>query len=172
MKNKKINIKAGDIVLFILCLVFMIGIRTFFSACGPKEDGSFMTCHWAGQALSGLAAALLVQSVIHTAVPNPAIKAGVSLAMIPTALVSLILPGNLIHLCMMDSMHCNAVMKPCAIVLSALITAAALAAANVAPDPEPPHPTSLRSATFPQGGRLLGVRTITYPPPGDCRPRP
>ena len=46
------------ILLFVFSVVELIGIRTFFAPCGPKEDGSWMSCHWAGQAVTGTAAVL------------------------------------------------------------------------------------------------------------------
>ncbi|MBO5574333.1 MAG: DUF4418 family protein, partial [Clostridium sp.] len=49
------RIRATDIALTIISFLFLIGTKTIFGPCGPKEDGSFMTCHWAGQALFGIA---------------------------------------------------------------------------------------------------------------------
>ena len=126
MENKKINIGVSDIILLVLSAVFMIGIRTFFASCGPKDDGSWMTCHWAGQAVTGIAAVLLVIAIIHMFVPNAKIKQGLSLAVIPAALLSAILPGNLIGLCMMNTMRCHSVMHPAVIVVSVLMIAAAV----------------------------------------------
>ena len=42
------------------------------------------------------------------------------------ALLSAILPGNLIGLCMMDTMRCRSVMRPAVIVFSLLMIAAAI----------------------------------------------
>ena len=64
MKKNSSKIGAGDIVLLVVSVFFLIGILTFFQACGPKDDGSWMTCHWAGQALTGLAAVLTVIALI------------------------------------------------------------------------------------------------------------
>ena len=126
MENKKINIGASDIILLVLSAVFLIGIRTFFAPCGPKDDGSWMTCHWAGQAITGIAAVLLVISVIHMFVKDAKVKQGLAIAMIPTALFSVILPGNMIGLCMMNTMRCHSVMHPATIVMSVLMIAAAV----------------------------------------------
>ena len=125
MENKKINIGASDIILLVLSAVFLIGIRTFFAPCGPKDDGSWMTCHWAGQAITGIASVLLVISVIHMFVKDAKVKQGLAIAMIPTALFSVILPGNMIGLCMMNTMRCHSVMRPASIIVSVLVIAAA-----------------------------------------------
>ena len=125
MENKKINIGASDIILLVLSAVFLIGIRTFFAPCGPKDDGSWMTCHWAGQAITGIASVLLVISVIHMFVKDAKVKQGLAIAMIPTALFSVILPGNMIGLCMMNTMRCHSVMRPATIIVSVFVIAAA-----------------------------------------------
>lgn len=126
MEKKKINIGVTDIILLVLSIVFLIGIRTFFAPCGPKDDGSWMTCHWAGQAITGIAAVLLVISVIHLLVKESKVKQGLAIAMIPMALFSAILPGNMIGLCMMNTMRCHSVMHPATIVMSVLMIAAAV----------------------------------------------
>ena len=126
MEKKKINIGVTDIILLVLSIVFLIGIRTFFAPCGPKDDGSWMTCHWAGQAITGIASVLLVISVIHMFVKDAKVKQGLAIAMIPMALFSAILPGNMIGLCMMNTMRCHSVMHPATIVMSVLMIAAAV----------------------------------------------
>ena len=126
MDNKKLNIRVSDIVLLILSAIFLAGILTFFAPCGPKDDGSWMTCHWAGQAIRGIAAVLFIISVIHLIIKDENVKQGLSVAIIPMALLSAILPGTLIGLCMMNTMRCRAIMRPGTIVLSVLMIAAAV----------------------------------------------
>lgn len=126
MENKNRNIGFSDLLLVLLSAVFLIGIRSFFAPCGPKEDGSWMTCHWAGQAVSGAAAVLLCLAVAHLLVRNRGVKAGLSMAMIPTAALTMLIPGKLIHMCMMQSMRCHSVMKPGVIVCAVLTILAAV----------------------------------------------
>mgnify|MGYP002623852021 FL=1 len=121
MNNKKLNIGVTDIILLVLSAVFFLGLLTFLAPCGPKDDGSWMTCHWAGQALRGISAVLLVISGIHFFVKDSKIKLGLSLAAIPAAILSLILPGNLIGLCMMNTMRCHSVMRTGTMIISVLI---------------------------------------------------
>jgi hypothetical protein len=118
MNQKKALTRSMDILLVITNLVFLIGLRTFASACGMKEDGTWMTCHWAMQALSGMAAVLLADSVLNLILQDPKIKTGIMAAMIPAAILCIILPENLIGLCMMDTMHCHTVMRPFSILMS------------------------------------------------------
>ena len=118
MKDKKINIGVTDVVLLIIEIIFLVGIITVFKACGPMEDGSWMSCHWACQAVTGVAGVLLVISLLHMFIPGAKIKLGLSIAMIPVSILSAIIPGYMIKLCMMDTMRCHAVMRPFVIVIS------------------------------------------------------
>lgn len=120
-----------DILLAVLTLTFLLGLLFVFGPCGPKEDGSWMTCHWAGQALKGIAALELVLALLHL-IPAPAQrKLGLDLALIGTAVLAVAVPGHLIGLCMMAQMRCRSVMTPAVIVFSVLVIAAALADALI-----------------------------------------
>lgn len=125
MNENKRNIGPSDILLLALSIVFLIGSRTVFLPCEAQEDGSWMTCHWAGQAVSGLAAVLVVLAVLHILLADARIKTGLSVAVLPVAVLTILAPGTLIHLCMMDTMRCHAVMRPAATVFSVLIIGAA-----------------------------------------------
>lgn len=124
--NGKRNIAISDILLLVLSIAFLIGSRTVFLPCAAQEDGSWMTCHWAGEAVSGLAAVMVVIALLHIIISDAKIKIGLSLAMIPVAILTILVPGTLVHLCMMDTMRCRAVMRPAATVFSVLIIGAAV----------------------------------------------
>lgn len=126
MKDKKMTLRITDILLPIFSIVFFVGLLTFAGACGPKEDGSFMTCHWAAQAVKALAVLLIVMSVVRLAVRDRDMKKGLSIAILLTAVTAAVIPGNLINLCMMNTMHCHAVMRPFIIVMAVLQAAAAI----------------------------------------------
>ena len=122
MKNK---IRMTDIALIVLSALFLAGNRTLFGACGPKEDGSFMTCHWAGEALFGAACLLMVLALLHLVIFSRSVRMGLDLAIIAASAYAMAVPGILIHLCMMPSMHCRMVMRPASIAFSVLILSAA-----------------------------------------------
>ena len=105
----------------IVCLLCLAGLLTVFAPCAPKEDGSFMTCHWAGSAAAGLAAVLCVISAIRVAARDRKLRMGLDLAAIPTALLTALTPGKLIGLCMMADMRCRSVMRPATLIFSVLI---------------------------------------------------
>lgn len=121
------RIRATDIALTIISFLFLIGTKTIFGSCGPKEDGSFMTCHWAGQALFGIACVMAVLAILHLVICSEGVRMGLDLAFCALAALVFWLPGKLIPLCMMPSMHCRMTMKPGSMVFAALLIIAAAA---------------------------------------------
>ena len=97
-----------------LALVAAIGSFTFLGPC-VHEDGSFGACHWAGRALCGESAALLVMAVLAIAVKRH--RGGIYLSMLPACVLGILTPGTLISLCGMSTMRCRAVMQPAMIIL-------------------------------------------------------
>ena len=120
MNEKKRRCGITDVLLLVLNLIFFVGIQTVFAPCEARPDGSWMTCHWAGQALIGIAAALLAIAVMHLVIPRTQVKIGLSLAVIPVSVLAFAVPDHLIDLCMMEMMHCHTVMEPAVTVLSLL----------------------------------------------------
>ena len=123
MNNKKI--RPTDIALLALSLCLALGVALVFKPCAAHEDGGWMTCHWAGQAVLGIGIALCVLAVARLFLDGKA-RQGLDLAFIAFAGLAALLPGSLINLCMMANMRCRAVMRPAVIVVSALIVVAAL----------------------------------------------
>lgn len=117
--NKSTRILS--IVTLVCSILLTLGTMYVFHACGPKDDGSWMACHWAQQTVAALGAVLTVQSVIAILCKTNAARASVSAAMIPTAVVALMTPAGLINLCMMADMRCQAIMKPAVRLVAAII---------------------------------------------------
>lgn len=107
------------------------GVRFVFHACAPKEDGSWMTCHWAEQAVFAAAIILVVQSVLLFLIRRNGIKSGIAMAMVPVALSVAVLPGGSIRLCMMESMRCHTVMRPAVTILAVLTAVCAAVTAYI-----------------------------------------
>ena len=120
MNEKKRRCGITDVLLLVLNLIFFVGIQTVFAPCEARPDGSWMTCHWAGQALIGIAAVLLAIAVMHLVIPRIQVKIGLSLAMVPVSVLAFAVPDHLIDLCMMETMHCHTVMEPAVTILSLL----------------------------------------------------
>ena len=118
MAAKKRRFGVMDVLLCALNLLFFVGMQTVFLPCEMRPDGSWMSCHWAGQALTGIAAALSAIALMHLVIPRAQVKMGLALAMIPLSVLALVLPDHLIDLCMMETMRCHTVMTPAVTVLS------------------------------------------------------
>lgn len=119
--NKKSSVKWTDCLLLLVSAAFPILTVTVFHACGAKEDGGWMTCHWAYVMLLGFGIVLAVLALLSLLIPSEGIKQGISIAMIPVSVLSALTPGTLISLCMMDSMSCRSRMQPASIILSIAI---------------------------------------------------
>jgi hypothetical protein len=111
------------VIVLVLSLLLAIGSQTFMGAC-VHDDGSLGACHWAARALSGIGGLLAVLAILALLVKKE--RAGLYLAMVPTALLGVFTPGTLINLCGMATMRCRALMKPAAMILLAFALAAAL----------------------------------------------
>lgn len=126
MKSK---FSIPDLVTAVLSAVLLVGSFTFFAACGPKDDGSYMNCHNAQVMLTALGALLTAQSIAAFAVPDRRVKAGLNLATVLTAVLTALVPQTLISLCMMPDMHCRMVTQPVGMLLASLVAVAALVSA-------------------------------------------
>ncbi len=118
---KKISLIL-DAVLCVLSALLCFGTKYLFHACPPKEDGSWMACHWAEQTVFGLGLVLLILSLVMTcAIKDQKVKSGIALSLEGIAAMALVTPNYLIHLCMMTDMRCHAVMKPAVMIISIII---------------------------------------------------
>lgn len=111
-------------ILLVLSLLFIIGEQTVAGPCPVMPDGRFMVCHWAGQAVLGVGIVLVVLSLLHLAFKNDGMKLGLDLAVIANAVLLLMIPNRLIHLCMKNHMRCHTVMEPFVLVMGVLMIAA------------------------------------------------
>lgn len=121
MNGKKYVLRATDLVTVLLCALLLIGVLSFFAPCGPKEDGSWMSCHWAGRAVTGTAALLLALALGKTIFRSREGKAAFSVSLILGSLLAMLLPGRLIGLCMMADMRCRSVFSPAVTAVSLCI---------------------------------------------------
>lgn len=122
-KNTKKPVTA--ILILLVSILFLVGMMTFLSPCGPKEDGTFMSCHQAGMALRILSGAAVIVSA--AALFRPAFARIADILLVIFGIAAIVIPGNIIHLCMMPEMRCRAVMKPGAMVFAILLIALAAA---------------------------------------------
>lgn len=105
-----------------------VGVMTLFHACAPKDDGTWMSCHYAQLVVCGLACAMAALSLVALVVRHRA-AAWLHAAVAALAVVAAFVPGGVIHLCMMAGMRCRAVMRPSVVLTCVVIAACALASA-------------------------------------------
>ncbi len=120
MSSQKKGIGVCPLLQIVLNAIFFVGIQTIFAPCEPHEDGTWATCHWAGEALLGIAAVMLVMSLLHLLPLRTGMKEGLVFAMIPVSFLIIVLPGRLIPLCMMETMRCHVIMQPAVTVIAVL----------------------------------------------------
>ncbi|MBR1747351.1 MAG: DUF4418 family protein [Clostridia bacterium] len=126
--NKKfLKISVPDLILVALSLFFLVGITCIFDACPPKSDGTYMNCYYAGEVVTAIAALLLALSVAHVFLPSGEIKMGLDVGMVGISAVCAAVPKTIIPLCMMNTMDCNASMRPWTIAVCVVLIVACLA---------------------------------------------
>ena len=93
-------------------LLLAVGSMTVFSACGPKADGTLMNCHNAqiGAALCGICLAVLF--AIAAFAKNKAVVLVCDAAALALSVVTFMIPGVLVHICLLSNMHCQVRLKP------------------------------------------------------------
>ena len=110
---------APAIIVLILALFTAVGVRTFLGPC-VHDDGTFGACHWAGQALFGLSLVAAAEGAAAV-IGGAGVRRGLYIAVLLTAILGILIPGNLISLCGMATMRCRALMRPAMMILYALI---------------------------------------------------
>lgn len=127
--NKKNTGKpVTTVLLLIVSLLFFAAAMTVLSPCGPKEDGTWMNCHYAGQAIRILALLSIAAAAASNGLNlSPRQRRVPDALLLVFGILAALLPGTVIHLCMMPQMRCRAIMRPGAVVFGILLAAAALA---------------------------------------------
>ena len=119
------KVSAVSVALLVLSLLLCVGVATVLHPCA-HDDGSISTCHWAGQRLIGLGCVLTLLALGLFFIPRAKARCSLAVVIALAAFLALLTPGTLMPLCMMDTMRCNSIMKPSAMILSAAIFVMAL----------------------------------------------
>lgn len=108
------------ILILVTEIVFAAGVKTVFSGCGPMENGMYMACHTAENILFGIALFNIVLAAVSLFVKNRKINIVIGAVIAVSSLAAALLPGNVLHLCMMKTMRCQSIMKTFAISINGL----------------------------------------------------
>ena len=135
-KKKKDNAKYevyDDFILNIATLaVSIVGaalLFTVFSACGSKDDGTYMSCHTTQ--MIEIAIALIVGAIaICRGFFSHIGQIAPSIVNVLVSLYGLIgtFPGTYTHFCMMEDMMCHTRMRPAALVIMSILFGMSVAA--------------------------------------------
>lgn len=128
-KNKRKYILPA--ISLALCIFLAAGVMLIFPACGPKEDGTWMSCHYAQLTVFAIGLGMTVLSLIAFFTGRKG-KILLYIFIAVGAVFAAVIPSNIIRLCMMNEMQCRAVMRPSVIFISVLIAAFSLISALAA----------------------------------------
>lgn len=96
----------------VLGLILMAGAMTVFTACGPREDGTWMNCHNAQTAAAACGALLAALFAAAAFLENRAAVITCYTSALVLSIVTFLIPGILVHTCALGIMRCNSVLKP------------------------------------------------------------
>ena len=102
-------------------LFLSIGTKTFFHACEIRDDGTWMHCHTAENAVIIGGVLLMLLSITAACIQNKRISIILNILCAAGAVAVFLIPGVLVSMCMIQTMRCYAVMQPFVRILSALI---------------------------------------------------
>jgi len=116
-------------------LAILIGVVPIFTDCESAgrmltlEDGRqvSMKCHWTGRAELGLALPLLAVGIMMPFSKNKGSRRMLGIAGAALGIVTILLPTELIGVCMSPDMPCLSTMKPALLLMGALVVAIGLA---------------------------------------------
>lgn len=113
------------ILLLIFAAVIAVGSVTVLGPC-VHEDGSKGPCADAGRALLIDGCVMAILAILITLVNRRGLRMALFAAALCAAVIGILLPGVIMPLCKMDTMHCRAVMQPSMIILSGAAAVSAL----------------------------------------------
>ena len=125
---KRFRVFVLDMLLLACSIALTAGVKLVFGPCGHADAA----CRWAGNAVFGLGLVLCVQSLIEFFTISRRVKIGVSLAMVPAAILAALctVDGLFFPLCTPAAgMQCRSLMMPAVIAVSAVIAALGIASA-------------------------------------------
>ncbi len=93
-------------------LLLLLGVLTLFSACGRKDDGSWMRCHDARNAVAVCSAAMTAVFLLAAVMKNRLLCIILDLTGLAASAAAFMIPGVIMPMCMMHTMRCYTVMQP------------------------------------------------------------
>ena len=113
------KITVLTVILLVLAVIIAVGSVTVLGPC-VHEDGSEAPCTGTGRAILADGILLAVLSVLLLFIKAPKMRLILFMITAVAALAGILMPGTLLPVCKMDTMHCRMVMQPAIIILFAL----------------------------------------------------
>lgn len=113
------KITVLTVILLVLAVIIAVGSVTVLGPC-VHEDGSEAPCTGTGRAILADGILLAVLSVLLLFIKAPKMRLILFMITAVAALAGILMPGTLLPVCKMDTMHCRMVMQPAMIILFAL----------------------------------------------------
>jgi asparagine N-glycosylation enzyme membrane subunit Stt3 len=108
-------------ILSILVGAFLFLAAVFLFKCPKMESGAYMNCHHANVAVAVLSGLMVLSAVVSMLARKRIVTIVSSAVICVAAVLSAIVPGILIDLCMMPGMTCRAVFRPVDVICSVVI---------------------------------------------------
>ena len=115
---KKYIVGALIVIIGLLVLLAPFG---FAHVCFPKADGSFMKCHWMGEAVRMLGGLITALGIIFLLSKRSRI--GIAFSNIGLGVCLILLQTVVIGTCKTATMHCNVYTKPVILLLAIILIA-------------------------------------------------
>ena len=109
------------IVLTCLSALLIVGLLTFAGPCEVAGGATARSCVWACRAMLGMGAVLAILSIVRIFETDEGERRGLSLGAALVGALIAATPGFIIELCADPTLHCNAVMRPFAMAVGALV---------------------------------------------------
>jgi len=110
-----------SLVPMVLCLLLAAGSATVFSACGMKDDGTWMHCHSTQDTVILCAVILSAVLLFHAFLHQRILRVILNVIGVIGAVLIFLTPGNLMPMCMMHTMRCYTLFQPFVRIMSVLI---------------------------------------------------
>ncbi len=118
-----------DILPVILGATLSVGTATLFSACGMKDDGTWMKCHTAQEAVVAAGAVITVLFLAATLMKRHVMRALLYILGAAGCIVVFLIPDTVMPMCVLRTMRCYTVMQPYVRIMAA--ATAVISAVNV-----------------------------------------
>ncbi len=122
--NKKNNMI--DLIPVVLGIILTAGVMSVFSACGPKEDGTWMRCRAVQEYVAVCGGCITVFFALGAFFKRKMIKLATYVLAGVGSVVAFVLPGIAMPMCMMHTMRCYTVMQPFVRIMAVILAACAV----------------------------------------------